>query len=94
MAVDPARWSMSPGSYRRLEAVEAAVKQLIDYTISINLLAIAKGLWTMEEFNRTYLQMDKERKVLADLGHDAGMKILLISKDLAQFKPKGEEKKP
>lgn len=69
---------------------ERAIKQLIDYVMAMNAIAIQKGLWTMEEFNRAAINMDKERRALLDLGHDSGMKIINIAQDLSKFTQKGE----
>lgn len=74
----------------RLEKVESALKQLIDYTLALNKIAVEKGLWSMEEFNRAASDMDKERRMLSNLGHDAGMKVMFIAKKLGEFKPRKE----
>ena len=72
----------------RLDKAERALKQLIDYAMTINKIAIEKGLWTMEEFNRAHLDMESDRRVLADIGHDSGMRVINLASLLSKFKPK------
>lgn len=76
----------------RLERTETALKQLIDYTMALNAIAMQKGLWTVEEFNRAFINMDAERKALRDIGHDAGMRVLYIAKKIEEFKPPTEKR--
>ena len=76
----------------RLEKAEFALKQLIDYAMAMNKIAIEKGLWTLEEFNRAAANMDRERRILGGLGHNTGLYIMTIAKKLSEFKPKMEEK--